>query len=94
MAVHAVKAVAICLRTGWGKVKEWLEMTYPGIKRRAKAEKGDIYWGDETTVKACDVRTGVCASRRNTGGKPYGKERERQYGIGDHESRESILEIT
>jgi transposase len=38
------------------KVAEWLEKTYPGIKERAKAEKGDIYWGDETTVKAGDVR--------------------------------------
>lgn len=39
-----------------GKVKEWLENTYPEIKRRAKVEKAEIYWGDETTVKASDVR--------------------------------------
>jgi transposase len=38
------------------KVAEWLEKTYPGIKKRAKEEKGDIYWGDETTIKAGDVR--------------------------------------
>jgi transposase len=38
------------------KVREWLEKTYPGIKRRAKKEKAEIYWGDETTVKAGDVR--------------------------------------
>jgi hypothetical protein len=39
-----------------GKVKEWLENTYPEIKRRAKVEKAEIYWGDETTVKVSDVR--------------------------------------
>jgi transposase len=38
------------------KVKEWLETTYPAIKMRAKRQKADIYWGDETTVKANDVR--------------------------------------
>jgi transposase len=49
-----------------GKVAEWLEMTYPGIKKRAKAEKGDIYWGDETTIKACDVRGRGYAPRGET----------------------------
>jgi transposase len=37
-------------------VREWLENTYPGIKRQEKREKADMYWGDETTVKARDVR--------------------------------------
>jgi transposase len=49
-----------------GKVKEWLESTYPRIKRRAKREKADIYWGDETTVKACDVRGRGYAPRGKT----------------------------
>jgi transposase len=38
------------------KVKEWLEKVYPAIKKRAKRQKADIFWGDETTVKAEDVR--------------------------------------
>jgi transposase len=38
------------------KVGEWLENTYPKIKKRAKREKADIYWADETTLKASDVR--------------------------------------
>jgi len=38
------------------KVKEWLEKVYPVIKNKAKREKADIFWGDETTVKAADVR--------------------------------------
>jgi hypothetical protein len=37
-------------------VKEWLEVTYPETKRRAKQEKADIYWGGETTVRASGVR--------------------------------------
>jgi transposase len=38
------------------KVKEWLETSYPAIKDKAKRQKADIYWGDETTIKANDVR--------------------------------------
>jgi transposase len=48
------------------KVAEWLEKTYPGIKKRAKEEKGDIYWGDETTIKASDVRGRGYAPRGQT----------------------------
>lgn len=32
-------------------VKEWLEQTYPKIKARAKKEKAEIFWGDETGVR-------------------------------------------
>jgi hypothetical protein len=38
------------------KVREWLENSYPRIKRLAKRGKGEIYWGGETTIKAGDVR--------------------------------------
>jgi transposase len=48
------------------KVKEWLEITYPAIKTRAKKQKADIYWGDETTVKANDVRGRGYAPRGKT----------------------------
>lgn len=37
-------------------VKEWLETEYPHIKRCAKRAKGEIYWGDETSISAGDVR--------------------------------------
>jgi transposase len=49
-----------------GKVREWLEQTHPRIKKRAKREKADIHWGDETTVKACDVRGRGHAPRAET----------------------------
>lgn len=29
-------------------VKQWLDKTYPDIKKRAKKENGEIHWGDET----------------------------------------------
>jgi transposase len=38
------------------KVKEWLTDTYPKIVERAKSEGADIYWGDETGLRASDVR--------------------------------------
>ena len=32
-------------------VQQWLEEDYPEIQKRAKAEKAEIYWGDETGVR-------------------------------------------
>jgi transposase len=32
-------------------VKKWLDETYPEIKRRARKENAEIYWGDETGVR-------------------------------------------
>lgn len=32
-------------------VKKWLKEEYPAIKERAKEEKAEIHWGDETGVK-------------------------------------------
>jgi transposase len=37
-------------------VKQWLDTTFPDIKRRAKAENAEIYWGDETGLRSNDVR--------------------------------------
>jgi len=37
-------------------VKKWLEEIYPEIKKRAKVEKADIYWGDETGLSSEDNR--------------------------------------
>jgi len=33
------------------EIKQWLEDEYPGIKTLAKAEKADIFWGDETGIQ-------------------------------------------
>jgi len=33
------------------KVAHWLETTYPGIAARAKQEKAEIQWGDETGIQ-------------------------------------------
>lgn len=38
------------------KVKAWLEEEFPAIKDRAKQEHAEIYWGDETGLRAGDVR--------------------------------------
>ena len=32
-------------------VKEWLDNTYPEIKKRASQEGAEIYWGDETGIR-------------------------------------------
>lgn len=38
------------------EVGKWLDETYPEIKKRAKEEKVDIHWGDETGLRSDDVR--------------------------------------
>lgn len=37
-------------------VKAWIEQEYPGIEKRAKAQGGEIHWGDETALVNTDVR--------------------------------------
>jgi transposase len=42
-------------------VQAWLNEQYPEIEKRAKAEGGEIHWGDETALVNTDVR-GRCYS--------------------------------
>ena len=37
-------------------VKAWLDEQYPKIEKQAKAEGGEIHWGDETALVNTDVR--------------------------------------
>jgi transposase len=37
-------------------VQTWLADTYPSIGERAKAEAGEVHWGDETALVNTDVR--------------------------------------
>jgi len=37
-------------------IKKWLDDDYPAIAERAKAEDGEIHWGDETALVNTDVR--------------------------------------
>lgn len=32
-------------------VKQWLDVTYPNIKKQAKIENAEIYWADETGIR-------------------------------------------
>jgi transposase len=47
-------------------VKRWLEESFPQIRERAKAEKAEIYWGDETGLRSGDVRGRGFAPRGET----------------------------
>jgi transposase len=38
------------------KVQQWLDETYPEIEKRAKDEKAQIQWADETGLKNTDAR--------------------------------------
>ena len=37
-------------------VQKWLDEQYPAIEKQAKAEGGEIHWGDETALVNTDVR--------------------------------------
>jgi transposase len=47
-------------------VKKWLNETFPQVRERAKAEKAEIYWGDETGLRSGDVRGRGFAPRGET----------------------------
>ena len=47
-------------------VKTWLDETYPAIAERAKAQGGEIHWGDETALVNTDVRGRSYAPRGKT----------------------------
>lgn len=38
------------------RVQEWLQVEYPAIKRQAKRENAEIYWGDETGLRSDESR--------------------------------------
>lgn len=47
-------------------VKAWLEDEYPAIRERAKADRAEIHWGDETGLRSDDVRGRSYAPRGQT----------------------------
>src|SRR5215210_5912664 len=47
-------------------VRRWLRRDYPAIAARAKAEKGVIFWGDESGLRSDDVRGRSYAPRGET----------------------------
>lgn len=47
-------------------VKQWLDAQYPAIEKRAKAEGGEIHWGDETALVNTDVRGRSYAPKGHT----------------------------
>ena len=47
-------------------VRRWLRRDYPAIVARAKAERGAVFWGDETGLRSDDVRGRSYAPRGQT----------------------------
>jgi transposase len=33
------------------QLEQWVDVDYPGVVKRAKAERAEIYWGDETAIR-------------------------------------------
>lgn len=52
-------------------VQKWLNEDYPLIKERAKKEKAEIYWGDETGVKNQCNHGRICSERKNAHKEKY-----------------------
>lgn len=54
-----------------GEVRKWLEERYPEIRRRAKREKAQIFWGDEMGLRS-DHAVGRSFSRKGVTPVTYG----------------------
>jgi transposase len=60
-------------------VRDWLRHTYPAIVARARRARGVIFWGDETGLRADDVRGRSYAPRGRT---PVVRPNQRRIGLG------------
>jgi transposase len=60
-------------------VRHWLETDYPAIQARARRQNGTIFWGDETGLRADDVRGRSYAPRGRT---PVVRPRHRRAKVG------------
>ena len=47
-------------------VQDWLENKFPAIKKQAKAEDADIFWGDETGIRNDESKGRSYAPKGNT----------------------------
>src|SRR3954462_15405211 len=57
LAVHGAEAAAPGLAAVARRGADWLETDYPAIQAKARRQKGTIFWGDETGLRADDVRS-------------------------------------
>jgi transposase len=60
-------------------VRHWLRQEYPAIAARARRARGVIFWGDETALRADDVRGRSYAPRGKT---PVVRPNQRRLGLG------------
>jgi len=60
-------------------VRDWLRQEYPAIVARARRARGVIFWGDETGLRADDVRGRSYAPRGQT---PVVRPNQRRIGLG------------
>jgi hypothetical protein len=58
--------LCLCTQNSGQALKQWLDQEYPAIERRAKAEGGEVHWGDETALVNTDVRGRSYAPRGKT----------------------------
>ena len=52
LGVHPPKPLKRADTQRTAQVKRWLDETYPAIAARAKREKAEIHWGDETGLRS------------------------------------------
>lgn len=57
------KPVRLALEKNPKKVQHWLNEEYPNIRKQAKSEKAEIYWGDEMGIRS-DHTVGRSYGRR------------------------------
>ena len=60
------------------QIKEWLDVQYPKVERKAKASKAMIFWGDETGIRSKDQ---VGRGYSIKGEKPVQKQGGYRFGV-------------
>jgi transposase len=61
------------------KVKQWLDESYPALQVRAKAEGGEIHWGDETGVSS---ESYISRGYSPSGKKPVARTTGKRFSLG------------
>ena len=72
------------------EIRQWLETDYPALVRRAKAEKAEIQWADETGLSnQANLWPQLRAEGQDTDHPPSGRALLTEHDLKPHQSRQA-----
>jgi hypothetical protein len=92
MEVHISATEKKDYRQDQKAVKEWLEVTYPEIVKKAEDEKAEIWWLDETGIRNLwQLRQRVSAMRQNANASSCVSSHWGKHDFGDNQRRKTAV---